>query len=164
MSEEDTKKKVRAFIKNGLDAAVDYAMKRFVDDFYGGKGEHLNVSDYVNSGDFQEYLRERLPAGITTEDLKYTTVSSINRGIERMKSSEREENYKVSKILAAKKAGASPEEAKAFTDKLYADTIGRADKAYEQALKKNPMFIDPDIKRQREDAVLTFLTTEFKKG
>lgn len=164
MSEEDTKKKVRAFIKNGLDAAVDHAMKRFVDDFYGGKGEHLNASDYFSSGDFQEYLRERLPAGITTEDLKYATVSSINRGIERMKSSEREENYKVSKILAAKKAGASPEEAKAFTDKLYADTIGRADKAYEQALKKNPMSIDPDIKRQREDAVLTFLTTEFKKG
>lgn len=82
-SEDDTKKKVCDFIKNGLDGAVDSAMKRFVADFYGGKGEHLNASDYVNSGDFQEYLRKYLPAGITTEDLKGAVVSSVNRGIER---------------------------------------------------------------------------------
>lgn len=84
-SEEDTKKKVRAFIKNGLDGAVDNAMKRFVDDFYGSKGEHLNVSDYVNSGDFQEYLRKELPDGITTEDLKEAVSSSVKGGIQRMK-------------------------------------------------------------------------------
>ena len=84
-SEEDTKKKVRAFIKNGLDGAVDKAMKRFVDDFYDGKGEHLNASDYVNSGDFQEYLREELPDGVTTEDLKEAVSSSVKGGIQRMK-------------------------------------------------------------------------------
>lgn len=90
-SEEDTKKKVRAFIKNGLDGAVDKAMKRFVDDFYGGNGEHLNVSDYVNSGDFQEYLREELPDGVTTEDLKEAVSSSVKGGIQRMKDAESEE-------------------------------------------------------------------------
>lgn len=90
-SEEDTKKKVRAFIKNGLDGAVDSAMKRFVDDFYGGKGEHLNVSDYVNSGDFQEYLRKELPDGITTEDLKEAVSSSVKGGIQRMKDTELKE-------------------------------------------------------------------------
>lgn len=90
-SEEDTKEKVRDFIKNGLDGAVDSAMKRFVADFYGGKGEHLNASDYVNSGDFQEYLRKYLPAGITTEDLKGAIVSSVNRGIERRNGIEKEE-------------------------------------------------------------------------
>ena len=90
-SEEDTKKKVRDFIKNGLDGAVDNAMKRFVDDFYGGKGEHLNASDYVNSGDFQEYLRKELPDGITTEDLKEAVSSSVKGGIQRMKDTELKE-------------------------------------------------------------------------
>ena len=90
-SEDDTKKKVRDFIKNGLDGAVDNAMKRFVDDFYGGKGEHLNASDYVNSGDFQEYLRKELPDGITTEDLKEAVSSSVKGGIQRMKDTELKE-------------------------------------------------------------------------
>lgn len=153
-SEEDTKKKVRAFIKNGLDGAVDNAMKRFVDDFYGGKGEHLNVSDYVNSGDFQEYLRKELPDGITTEDLKEAVSSSVKGGIQRMKDTElkekkeakftknepqaaksEEDKLKTSKIEEAKKAGASSEEAKAFVDKLYADTIARAEKEYKRDLE-----------------------------
>lgn len=143
-SEEDTKKKVRAFIKNGLDGAVDNAMKRFVDDFYGGKGEHLNVSDYVNSGDFQEYLRKELPDGITTEDLKEAVSSAVKGGIQRMKDAvskeedklkAEEEKLKASKIDEAKKAGASLEEAKAFVDKLYADTIARAEKEYKRDLE-----------------------------
>lgn len=143
-SEEDTKKKVRAFIKNGLDGAVDNAMKRFVDDFYGGKGEHLNASDYVNSGDFQEYLREELPDGIMISDLKGAVSSAVKGGIQRMKDAvskeedklkAEEEKLKASKINEAKKAGASSEEAKAFVDKLYADTIARAEKEYKRDLE-----------------------------
>lgn len=143
-SEEDTKKKVRAFIKNGLDGAVDNAMKRFVDDFYGGNGEHLNVSDYVNSGDFQEYLREELPEGIMISDLKEAVSSAVKGGIQRMKDAvsreedklkAEEEKLKASKIDEAKKAGASPEEAKAFADKLYADTIARAEREYKRDLE-----------------------------
>lgn len=134
-SEEDTKKKVRDFIKNGLDGAVDSAMKRFVADFYGGKGEHLNASDYVNSGDFQEYLRKYLPAGITTEDLKGAVVSSVNRGIERRNGIEREEKLKEFKRLEALRDGATAKEAEDFANKVYADTIGRAEKEYKHDLE-----------------------------
>lgn len=133
-SEEDTKEKVRDFIRNGLDGAVDSAMKRFVADFYGGKGEHLNASDYVNSGDFQEYLRKYLPAGITTEDLKGAIVSSVNRGIERRNGIEKEEKYKEFKRLEAIRDGATAKEAEDFANKVYADTIGRADKGDKDAL------------------------------
>lgn len=133
-SEDDTKKKVRDFIKNGLDGAVDSAMKRFVADFYGGKGEHLNASDYVNSGDFQEYLRKYLPAGITTEDLKGAVVSSVNRGIERRNGIEREEKLKEFKRLEALRDGATAKEAEDFANKVYADTIGRADRGDKDAL------------------------------
>lgn len=143
-AEKDTKKKVRAFIKNGLDSAVDKAMKGFVDDFYGGNGEHLNVSDYVNSGDFQEYLREELPDGIMISDLKEAVSSAVKGGIQRMKDAAskeadklkaEEEKLKTSKVDEAKKAGASPEEAKAFVDKLYADTIARAEREYKRDLE-----------------------------
>lgn len=143
-SEKDTKKKVRAFIKNGLDDAVDNAMKRFVDDFYGGKGEHLNVSAYVNNGDFQEYLREELPEDMMISDLKEAVSSSVKGEIERMKDAAskeedklkaEEEKLKSSKAEEAEKAGASPEEAKAFADKLYADTIARADREYKRDLE-----------------------------
>lgn len=133
-SEEDTKKKVRDFIKNGLDGAVDSAMKRFVADFYGGKGEHLNASDYVNSGDFQEYLRKYLPAGITTEDLKGAVVSSVNRVIERRNGIEREKKLKEFKRLEALRDGATAKEAEDFANKVYADTIGRADRGDKDAL------------------------------
>lgn len=132
--EEDTKKKVRDFIKNGLDGAVDSAMKRFVADFYGGKGEHLNASDYVNSGDFQEYLRKYLPAGITTEDLKGAVVSSVNRVIERRNGIEREKKLKEFKRLEALRDGATAKEAEDFANKVYADTIGRADRGDKDAL------------------------------
>lgn len=158
-SEEDTKKKVRAFIKNGLDGAVDNAMKRFVDDFYGGEGEHLNVSDYVNSGDFQEYLREELPDGIMISDLKEAVSSAVKGGIQRMKDvvskfkeedelKAEEEKLKASKIDEAKKVGASPEEAKAFADKLYADTIARAEREY---------------KRDSEDGKLPYGAEDYQK-
>lgn len=143
-AEKDTKKKVRDFIKNGLDDAVDNAMKRFVDDFYGGKGEHLNVSAYVSNGDFQEYLREELPEGMMISDLKEAVSSSVKGGIQRMKDTAskeedklkaEEEKLKSSKAEEAEKAGASPEEAKAFADKLYADTIARADREYKRDLE-----------------------------
>lgn len=173
-SEEDTKKKVRAFIKNGLDGAVDNAMKRFVDDFYGGKGEHLNVSDYVNSGDFQEYLRKELPDGITTEDLKEAVSSSVKGGIQRMKDvvfkfkeedklKAEEEKLKASKIDEAKKVGASPKEAKAFVDKLYADTIARAEREYKRDLEdgKLPYGAEDYQKKYAREA---FDNAKFEKG
>lgn len=172
ISEEDTKKKVRAFIKNGLDGAVDNAMKRFVDDFYGGKGEHLNVSAYVNSGDFQEYLREELPEGIMISDLKEAVSSAVKGRIQRMKDAvskeedklkAEEEKLKASKIEEAKKAGASPKEAKAFVDTLYADTIARAEREYKRDLEDNNL---PDGARdyQKKYARAAFDNAKFEKG
>ena len=150
-SEEDTKKKVRDFIKNGLDGAVDSAMKRFVADFYGGKGEHLNASDYVNSGDFQEYLRKYLPAGITTEDLKGAVVSSVNRVIERRNGIEREKKLKEFKRLEALRDGATAKEAEDFANKVYADTIGRADRGDKDALAafSNAKFVADENARKK---------------
>lgn len=111
---EGKEKRVRSFIKDGLDGAVDKAMKRFVDDFYGGKGEHLGVSAYVNSGDFQEYLREELPDGITTEDLKEAVSSSVKGGIQRMKDAAFKEE-------AEKKHEPSAEEIIESEDKFVSD-------------------------------------------
>lgn len=171
-SEKDTKKKVRAFIKNGLDGAVDNAMKRFVDDFYGGKGEHLNVSAYVNNGDFQEYLREELPEGIMISDLKEAVSSAVKGVIQRMKDAvskeedklkAEEEKLKASKIEEAEKAGASPEEAKAFVEKLYANTIARAEREYKRDLEDNNL---PDGARdyQKKYARAAFDNAKFEKG
>lgn len=74
-----------------------------------------------------------------------------------------EEKLKASKIDEAKKAGASPKEAKAFVDKLYADTIARAEREYKRDLEDNNL---PDGARdyQKKYARAAFDNAKFEKG
>lgn len=120
----------RKYLEASMDGATHEEAKEFAQKTFEALDHDIEVAQAAREGGH--------PQGMTDYMLKKAydvfNKAKFTKNEPQAAKSE-EEKLKASKVDEAKKAGASPEEAKAFADKLYADTIARAEREYKRDLE-----------------------------
>lgn len=133
----------RKYLEASMDGATHEEAKEFAQKTFEALDHDIEVAQAAREGGH--------PQGMTDYMLKkaydvFNKAKFTKNESQAVKSEE--EKLKAFKIDETRKAGASPEEAKAFVDKLYANTIARAEREY---------------KRDSEDGKLPYGAEDYQK-